>query len=104
MKTEMKTVYVYAKYQRGNVSLEVSSDESDSTYCYDYLDIVSKPITTMEIAVPSLSEDELNKILSGAMLESLLAEKEKLQAETHRKLMQIDEKIGQLQALENKNA
>lgn len=102
MKTEMKKVYVYAQYKRGEVSIEVSSDENDASFSYELTNTYRKPITELEIAVPSLSEDELNKILAGAMLESLIKQKEELQAENHRKLMQIDEKIGQLQALECK--
>ncbi len=102
MKTEMKTVYVSFRKWIGSmrfcdsgftVSFDKPVNTSDSIYA---------PICEAKIAVPEVSKEDIELLLNGAEIEALYAEKEKLQADTHRKLMQIDERIGQLTAIENK--
>lgn len=101
MKTEMKTAYVALRGYPGAASLDPDFDisfnkqKSDKYLCYAHL-------MKVEVAVPVLTKEEKQDLMSGAELEALQKMKEEIQAETHRKLMQIDERIGQLQALENK--
>lgn len=103
MKTEMKTAYVSLRGFVGFCTIEPEFDisfkkqESDSHLCHASL-------LEVEIAVPVLTKKEKHDLMNGAEIESLQKMKETLQAETHRKLMQIDERIGQLQALENKES
>lgn len=101
MQTEMITIYVqlrkYNGFSHEKPRISVSDIKRESCNTFAFADL-----TEMEIAVPKLTENEKEKIMQGAELEALIKMKEELQAETHRKLMQIDERIGQLQALDLK--
>ncbi len=102
MKTEMKTVYVSFRQWIGSmrccggeftVSFDKPVNTSDSIYA---------PICEAQIAVPKVSKEDIELLLNGAEIEALHGAKEKLQADTHRKLQAYDERIGQLTAIENK--
>lgn len=102
MKTETKKVFVYARQQYGETTIEVSSREFDTTCCMDVCQIVSAPITEIEIQIPSLTVAEATKILSGALLSTLIDERAKAQDEFTRKLATLDQRIADLQCLEFK--
>lgn len=102
MTTENKKVFVYVRDCRGKTEVGVSSSEFDTTYCCDITGTVSAPICEMEIKIPSLSSEEAQKVLSGALLESLIEEREKLRAEFHVKLNRLSGRIEDLQAIEFK--
>lgn len=102
MTTELKKVFVYVRDCDGKTSVEVSSSQFDSTYCSDITRTVSAPLCEMEVEVPAISSEEAQKVLSGALLESLIEEREKVRAETHRRLTQLDQRIADLQCLEFK--
>lgn len=102
MTTENKKVFVYVRDYDGETSVEVSSSEFDSTYCSDITRTVSAPLCEMEIEVPSISSGEAQKVLSGALLENLIEEREKLRAEFHVKLNRLSGRIEELQAIEFK--
>ncbi len=102
MTTENKKVFVYVRDQRGETSVEVSSSKFDTTYCCDITGTVSAPLCEMEIEVPSISSGEAQKVLSGALLENLIEEREKLRADFHVKLNRLSGRIEELQAIEFK--
>lgn len=109
MKTEKKKVFVFVREHGGETSIEASSREWDSTYCSDITKTVSAPLCEMEIDVPSISSKEAQKVLSGALLENLIDEREnlidereKLRAESHVKLSRLNGRIDELQAIEYK--
>ena len=98
MKTEMKTFHMAVRkvsYSKTDIVIESRKPEGDEYFLYGYLG-------TIEIAIPVMTDEEIDKLMAGAELECLHAQREKVQAETHRKLMQIDERIGQLTAIEDK--
>lgn len=104
MKTEMKTAYIHlSAYSLScglhNPTIEVSFNKPESRN-----DFIKKELSTIEIAVPVLTLDEMGELLNGAEIEVLQARKKTLQAETDRQLMMIDERIGKLTALENKES
>ncbi len=98
MKTEMQTFHLaIRRSNHGWQGLVVESvkPENCDYFFYGHLGEV-------EIAVPVMNDEEIDKLMAGAELEALNKQRETLQAETHRKLMQIDERIGLLTAIENK--
>lgn len=104
MKTEMEMVPVHVylcswilngRIHKPELAVEFEEKESDGDFIY-------KKVCESKLAIPKLSQEDIEKLMAGAELEALQEAKVRLQAETHRKLMQIDERIGQLQALENK--
>ncbi|WVH05538.1 hypothetical protein KKJFFJLC_00039 [Vibrio phage vB_VpaS_PGB] len=102
MKTEMKTAYIYAAkwcfgFSSDKAELEVSFDELHSSK-----DRIRHLISEVKVPVPTLSQDDLEKILNGAEIEALQKQKEDLQAKTFAALSQLDQRIGELQALEFK--
>lgn len=102
MKKVMTEVFVYLRKYNGSmfdnadINLSIQEQKSCDTFTYALVEKIEVPLT-------ELSDDDKGKILSGAELESLQAMKERLQAETHRKLAQIDERIQELQAIEFKD-
>jgi hypothetical protein len=102
MKTENKKVFVYVREYNGKTSVGVSSSHFDSTYCCDITRTVSAPLCEIEIEVPSISSGEAQKVLSGALLENLIEEREKLRADFHVKLNSLSGRIEELQAIEFK--
>lgn len=103
MKTELTKVYMQLRAFNGGgiwqpepeIELNLNKKESNDTFCYG-------DVTEIEVALPVLTPEEKGEIMQGAELESLIAMKERLQAEMHNKLMQINERIGELQSLEYK--
>jgi len=102
MTTELKKVFVYVRDCDGKTSVEVSTSQFDSTYCSDITRTVSAPLCEMEIEIPSISSSEAQKVLSGALLENLIEEREKLRADFHVKLNRLSGRIEELQAIEFK--
>ncbi|CAL9962723.1 hypothetical protein VPH219E481_0072 [Vibrio phage 219E48-1] len=98
MKTEMKKFHMAIRRSGHGgqwLVVEESKPENGDYFFYGHLGEV-------EIAVPVMTDEEIDKVMAGAELESLHKQREELQAKTHRQLMQIDERIGQLSAIENK--
>lgn len=104
IKTEMKTAYIsihqmliggrpcsIAPYLCISFEKKLNSESG-----------INAHLSEVQVAVPVLEESEIEKLLAGAHLEALYDAREKLQAETQRKLMGIDDLIGQLLAIENK--
>ena len=102
MKTEMKKVYVFVRESDGNLSVEVSSKEFDSTYCSDYTNTVSAPVSEMEISIPKINPDEALQILSGVLLETLVKQRDDMRADMIAKLEALDTRITKLTAIEHK--
>lgn len=102
MKTELKKVFVYVRESSGQLSIGVSSEDFDSTYCSSVCRIVSAPLCEMEIEVPCLSNEESQKVLHGALLENLIQEREKLRADYHVKMQELTGRIEDLQCIEFK--
>lgn len=99
MKTELKKVFVYVRENLGQLSIGVSSEDFDSTYCSSVCRIVSAPLCEMEIEVPCLSNEESQKVLHGALLENLIQEREKLRADYHVKMQELTGRIEDLQCI-----
>lgn len=104
IKTEMKTAYISIQQMimggrpcSTGPSLHISFAKQESNDCF-----IHAHLSEVQVAVPVLEESEVEKLLAGAHLEALYDAKEKIQAETQRKLMGIDDLIGQLLAIENK--
>ncbi len=104
MKTEMEmvTAHIYLrswvyKGAMDKPELVIETEEQEGGECYIY-----KKVCESQVAMPKLSQDDIDKLMAGAELAALHAAKEKLQADTHRKLQAYDERIGQLTAIENK--
>lgn len=104
MKTEMEmvTAHVYlrswvfnGRVEKPKLVFETEEQENGDSFVY-------KKICESQVAIPKLSEVEIEKLMAGAELDALYEAKERLQAETHRKMMGIDNRIGELLALENK--
>lgn len=102
MKTENKKVWVYAKDVAGVLSVEVTSIEFFATHCCDITRTVCVPIFELEIEIPSISSEEAKAALSGALLESLVEEREKLKAQFSKNLSNLDARINELKAIEYK--
>lgn len=102
MKTQMQKVYVYVEHRDGKNTVKVSSDEYHTTHSIECLNLVCAPITEMEVAVPVFTDDELNKIVHGSLLEQLIAERENVKREMMEKLNRIESKISDLQCLDFK--
>lgn len=103
MKTELKTVYVFLKSKfDGKKTVEVTSDNFTKDYCCSITGTISVPLCEMEVEVPVISDDEANKIMAGAMLETLIAEREKMRAEHQVKMNRITQQIEDLQSIEYK--
>lgn len=102
MKTELKKVFVYVRESSGQVSIGVSSENFDSTYCSSVCRIVSAPLCEMDIEVPCLSNEESQKVLHGALLENLIQERDKLRADHHVKMQELTGRIEDLQCIEFK--
>lgn len=102
MKTELKKVFVYVRENSGQLSIGVSSEDFDSTYCSSVCRIVSAPLCEMDIEVPCLSNEESQKVLHGALLENLIQEREKLRADYHVKMQELTGRIEDLQCIEFK--
>ncbi len=97
---EMVTAHIYLrswiyKGAMDKPELVIKTEEKEDDECYMY-----KKVCESQVAMPKLSQDDIDKLMAGSELAALHAAKEKLQADTHRKLMQIDERIGQLTAIE----
>ncbi len=100
MKTEMKSVYVSFRKWIGSmrccggeftISFDKPVNTSDSIYA---------PICEAKIAVPEVSEEDIELLLNGAEIEAIHKAKEELQAKTHQQLKAYDERLGQLTAIE----
>jgi hypothetical protein len=102
MKTEKKTAIIFAKAQSGEISIEVTTDKFTASYCSSITNTVSAPISEIEIDVPVLSSDEVNKVLTGSMLSSLIEEREKVKLEMVETMRKLDQRIADLQCLEFK--
>lgn len=102
MNTEKLKLFVFVKQERGETTIEASTSEFVTTYCSDISNIVSAPLCEMEIEVPSITSEEAQKVLSGAMLESLIEAREKHVEESAIKLKQLDQRIADLQCIEFK--
>lgn len=97
MKTEMKTLYVYAHVSdHQSPEVRMTSEETMSHLCYS--DMINAPLTTIEVAIPVIDESEVMAVLSGKKLESLMSQRK----EANEKLMRIDDEIAKLKALEFK--
>ncbi|CAL9974161.1 hypothetical protein VPHD273_0069 [Vibrio phage D273] len=102
MEMEMVTAHIYLRSWVWNNRLQSpelviyfqEQEDSDS--------FIFKKLCEAQVAMPKLSQDDIDKLMAGAELDALHAAKEKLKADTHRQLMQIDERIGQLTAIEDK--
>lgn len=101
MKTEMKTLYlaiqrsVGCSYLTQSLVAEFKKPTDNKYFYYGH-------ISEVEIAVPVMTDEEIEKVMAGAELEALHAERERLNAETFRKIANIDRRIGELTALEDK--
>ena len=102
--TEMKKVYVYVRSYREEIEICVSSSQFDSTYCSDITSTASAPLCEMEILVPTINNKDAIKVLSGALLETLIKEKEKLKADTHIAMERLNKRINDLQCIDYKKA
>ena len=102
MKTELKKVFVYVRENSGQLSIGVSSEDFDSTYCSSVCRIVSAPLCEMDIEVPCLSNEESQKVLHGALLENLIQERDKLRADHQVKMHALTRRIEDLQCIELK--
>lgn len=104
METESKKVFVYVRdngYGNGP-EVAVSSCEFDTTYCSDITRTVSAPLFEIEVEVPKVSSAVAGKVLTGAMLDNLKEQREKVRADFHLKLNEINTRIEELQAIECK--
>lgn len=102
MKTETKTAKVYLrKWIFGNysgdskVEFELSLTEQESTEHFTY-----KYLCDVEVVIPTLSESDMNKIIHGAELESMIAQKEEFQAKTSATIAQMERRIKEMQCIE----
>lgn len=102
MANTMTKVYVQLRKCNGfgnsDPAIELNLEKSESNDTFAYGDICE-----IEVALPILTDEDKEKIMCGAELDSLIKMKERLNAETHRKLMQINDRIEQLQAIEDKS-
>lgn len=104
METELKKVFVYVR-DSGNGNgpeVGVSSREFDTTYCSDIVRTVSAPLFEIEVEVPKVSSEVASKVLTGAVLDNLKEQREKVRADFHLKLNEINTRIEELQAIEYK--
>ncbi|HEY7866784.1 MAG TPA: hypothetical protein VIC51_12365 [Psychromonas sp.] len=102
MKTEMKKVWVYVESRDGKNSLKVSCEKSHTTFSIECMNLACAPVVEIEIAIPTFSDDELNKIIHGSLLEQLMTERDSVKREMIERLNRIESKISDLQCLDFK--
>lgn len=102
MKTQELNLFIYVRQENGKTSVEASTNKFQTTYCCDITHRVSAPLTEMKIMVPALDSDEATKVLHGALLENLIAERDKAKAEMMARINALDSRINDLQCLEFK--
>ena len=96
----MKTVYVWFRQWIGGMNfaggeLIVTFDKpNDST------EKVHALVCEAQIAIPEMSEDDIEQLLAGAEIEAIHAAKEELQAKTYLKMQAFDDRLSQLTAIE----
>ncbi|AUR90867.1 coil containing protein [Vibrio phage 1.151.O._10N.222.46.B1] len=100
MKTEMQTLYLAIRkstsgYCSQDLVAEFKKPEDGEYFYYGH-------IGEVQISVPVMTQEEIDKVMAGAELDALHKERERLNAETFRKIAHIDRRIGELAALENK--
>ncbi len=101
MKTEMHTLYIAVRRSTGGYQwedLDASFTKQEDGECFYY-----GHVTEVQVAVPVMTTEEIDKLMAGAELESLHKERDRINAETFNKIAKIDRRIGELTALEDKS-
>ncbi len=102
MKTQELNLFIYVRQDGNDISVQASTRKFDTTYCSDITQVVSAPLTEMKIMVPAIDSHEATKVLHGALLENLIAERDKAKAEMMARISTLDSRINDLQCLEFK--
>lgn len=100
MKTEMKVAYIgirRRRYCQDEMTVSFDKPQSNEHWC-------SALISEVMVVVPVITDEDKDKLLAGAELESLYAAKEKLQTATFNQMQAINNRIGELQCIEFKAA
>ncbi|CAH9015697.1 coil containing protein [Vibrio phage 137E35-1] len=100
MKTEMKTLHLAIRRSTGlyawqELDASFEKQEDGEHFYYGH-------IAEVQVSVPVMTDEEIDKLMAGAELEALKKERERVNAETFRKIAHIDRRIGELTALEDK--
>ena len=94
MATEKKTLYVCAKKAFGNSYIMLTSEQWLANSTSDVCDIQSKLLATVEVEIPSFSQDEIDMALSKTEIDSLRQKKQLLENE----LNSINERVKTLES------
>ena len=102
MKTEKRKAYLLAQRYIGGIykdkpEIIISFDDEKST------DLFAKSLVCeIEVSVPALNDAELDALLDGAELESLIKARDTMRAEFQSQRESIEDRISKLKCIESK--
>ena len=84
------------RYCQDEITVSFDKPQSNEHWC-------SALISEVMVVVPVITDEDKDKLLAGAELESLYAAKKKLETATFNKMQAINNRIGELQCIEFKS-